>query len=173
MFKGGNTTLKDLMKFVDDKANFIGGKEFTRNDVKELSVTEDIEIIYEVGDIMIVRVESPYAIKALGCNSLWCFTYGSGFDAAYHNWNNYSHNDMVYVIINFKEKSDSEDFMHVMISPLINDNGRFIKFNEDNEDKHPIFNMSNENFWNPYDILKSLFGEKYKSITKKYNYRIK
>lgn len=168
MFKGNTTTLADLMKFVDDKANFIGGVDFTDEDVKKLAETEDIEIIYESGDIMIVRVESPDAIKAIGCNSLWCFTYGSGFSDAHRNWNQFSHNGMVYVIINFREKSDSEDFMHVMISPLINDNGRFIKYNEDNEDEHPIFNMSNENYSNPYRILESLFGAKYKAIIKKY-----
>lgn len=167
MFKG-NTTLKQLMRFVDDKENFIGGVDFTKEDVKKLSESEDLEIIYEQGSIMIVRVDSPDGIKAIGCNSLWCFTYGSGFDDAYRQWNNYSHNDIVYVLIDFREKSDSQDFMYVLVKPLINDNGRFIKYDEDNEDEHPLFNMANENFSNPYSVLEYLFGNNYKKVVKKY-----
>ena len=167
MFKG-NTTLDELMRFVDDKLNFIGGVEFTRDDIKELSEVEDFEIIYEKGDIMIVRVDSPDGIKAIGCNSLWCFTYGSGFDNAYIQWNNFSHNDMVYVLIDFREKSDSEEFMYVLIKPLVDEDGNLIEYDEDNEDEHPIYNMSNENFSNPYSILKHLFGRGFKGIIKNY-----
>jgi len=167
MFKG-NTTLEQLMRFVDEKENFIGGVEFTRDDIKKLSESEDFEIIYEKGNIMIVRVDSPDGIKAIGCNSLWCFTYGSGFDNAYRQWNNYSHNDMVYVLIDFREKSDSEKFMHVLIKPLTDEYGDFIEYDEDNEDEHPIYNMSNENFANPYSILKYLFGSGFKNIINNY-----
>jgi hypothetical protein len=167
MFKG-NTTLEELMRFVDEKANFIGGVDFTRDDIKELSESEDFEIIYEQGDIAIVRVDSPDGIKAIGCNSLWCFTYGSGFDNAYRQWNSYSHNDIVYVLIDFREESNSEDFMHVLISPLIDEEGNLIEYDEDDDDKYPLFNMSNENYSNPYSILKYLFGNNYGNII--YNY---
>jgi hypothetical protein len=166
MFKN-NTTLEQLMRFVDDKENFIGGVDFTRDDIIKLTETEDLYVIYEQGNVMIVKVESPEAIKAIGCNSLWCFTYGSGFDAAYKQWYNYSHNDIVYVIINFNESSDSSDFMHVLIKPLIDDNGKFIIYDDD-DDEYPIFNMSNENYSNPYIVFKYLFGGQYKSIIKKY-----
>jgi hypothetical protein len=167
MFKG-NTTLEELMRFVDEKANFIGGVDFTRDDIKELSESEDFEIIYEQGDIAIVRVDSPDGIKAIGCNSLWCFTYGSGFDNAYRQWNSYSHNDIVYVLIDFREESNSEDFMHVLISPLIDEEGNLIEYDEDDDYKYPLFNMSNENYSNPYGILKYLFGNNYENII--YNY---
>jgi hypothetical protein len=167
MFKA-NTTLEQLMGFVDDKSNFIGGVEFTRDDIKKLSKQEDFEIIYEQGDIMIIRVDSPQGIKAIGCNSLWCFTYGSGFESAYIQWSNYSHNDMVYVLIDFREKSDSSEFMHVLIKPLIDDDGNLIEYDEDYEEEHPIFNMSNENYINPYSILKDLFGKNFKKIINKY-----
>jgi len=167
MFKN-NTTLDQLMSFVHDKQNFIGGVEFTKKDVKKLSESEDFEIIYEQGDVMIVRVDSPDGIKAIGCNSLWCFTYGTGFNAAYRQWNEYSHNDMVYVLINFKEKSDSEDFMHVLVKPLTDKEGDLIEYNEDNEDQHPIYNMSNENYYYPYSILNNLFGPNYIEIINNY-----
>jgi hypothetical protein len=167
MFKG-DTTLEQLMRFVDEKENFIGGVEFTRDDIKKLSESEDFEIIYEQGNVMIVRVDSPDGIKAIGCNSLWCFTYGSGFDSAYRQWSNYSYNDIVYVLIDFREKSDSEDFMHVLIKPLTDEEGNLIEYDEDNEDEHPIYNMSNENFSNPYTILNHLFGNNSKKIIENY-----
>lgn len=167
MFKG-NTTLKDLMRFVDDKENFIGGVEFTKDTIKKLSEHEDFEIIYERGDIMIVRVDSPDGIKTIGCNSLWCFTYGSGFDSAYRQWYNYSYNDIVYVLIDFREKSDSENFMYVLIKPLTDEDDNLIVYDGDNEYEQPIFNMSNENYSNPYDILFYLFGKNYKNIIDEY-----
>ena len=167
MFKA-NTTLEQLMRFVDGKENFIGGVEFTRDDIKKLSESEDFEIIYEQGNVMIVRVDSPDGIKAIGCNSLWCFTYGSGFDSAYRQWSNYSYNDIVYVLIDFREKSDSENFMYVLIKPLTDEEGNLIEYDEDNEDEHPIYNMSNENFSNPYSILNHLFGNNSKKIIENY-----
>jgi hypothetical protein len=168
MFKGGNTTLKKLMDFVDEKENFIGGIDFTRDDIKKLSESEDFEIIYEQGSVMIIRVDSPDGIKAIGCNSLWCFTYGSGFDSAYRQWNNYSHNGIVYVLIDFREKSNSENFMYVLINPLTDEDGKLIEYDEDNEDKYPIYNMVNENFINPYSILSYLFGSNFKNIINDY-----
>jgi hypothetical protein len=167
MFKS-NTNLEQLLRFAEEKENLLGGAEFTKEQIKQMAQEEDFEVIYEQGDVMIVRVDSPDGIKKIGCNSLWCFTYGSGFDDAYRQWNNYSHNDMVYVIIDFKEKSDSEDFMHVLIRPLIDENGRFLRFKEDDDDQHPLFNMANENWQNPYYILETLFGKNYKQIVKKY-----
>lgn len=167
IFKG-NTSLEQIMRFVDEKENFIGGVDFTRDDIKRLSEIEEIEIIYEKDNVMIVRVDSPKGIKAIGCNSLWCFTYGSGFDNAYRQWNNYSYNDMVYVLIDFREKSDSENFMHVLINPLTDDSGNLIDYDEDNEDEHPIFNMANENYSNPYSILKYLFGSDFETIINDY-----
>lgn len=167
MFKA-NATLDDLMLFVDEKQNFIGGVEISKEDIKRLSLTEDFEIIYEQGPIMIVRVDSPEGIKAIGCNSLWCFTYGSGFEEAYKQWNNYSYNDIVYVLIDFREKSDSEDFMHVLISTLMDEDGDLRQFDEPDEETSPLFNMSNENYFGPYSTLKHLFGDNYQEIVKKY-----
>ena len=132
------------------------------------NLKEDFEVIYETQTSMIVRVDSPQGVKAIGCNSLWCFTYGTGFDNAYRQWNNYSHNDTVYVIVDFREKSDSQDFMHVLIKPLVNENGRFYKYTEDNEDQIPLYNMANENYSNTYSVLSHILGPDYKKIVKKY-----
>ena len=163
MFRA-NTTLDDLMEFVDDKSNFIGGVDFTKDDLRNLISDHDLYVVYEKNNVMIVKVESPEAIKAIGCNSLWCFTYGSEFESASTDWYKYSYNGVVYVIIDFNEKSDSENFMHVLIKPLLVDG----KFYEYEEDESPLFNMSNENYNNPYYILNYILGTNYKTIIKKY-----
>lgn len=165
MFKGGNTTLDDLMRFVDDKSSFIGGVEFSKDDIKRMATEEDFDVIYEEGEIMIVEVYTPDAIKAIGCNSLWCFTYGSGLDNAYRQWSEYSYNDIVYVIIDFSKKSDSSEFMYVLIKPLIDDEGELIEYGED---ESPLFDMSNENYYEVSIVLKNLFGNKYIDIIKNY-----
>lgn len=163
MFRA-NTTLDDLVRFVDDKSNLIGGVDFTKDDVRNLISDHDLYIVYDKNNIMIVKVESAEAIKAIGCNSLWCFTYGSEFESANTDWFKYSYNGVVYVIIDFNEKSDSENFMHVLIKPLLVDG----KFYEYEEDEYPLFNMSNENNYNPHDVLKDILGPNYKTIVKKY-----
>lgn len=168
MFKS-NVTLDKLINFAQEKENMIGGVEFTKDDVKKLSKIEDFEIIYEQGDVMIVQVDSPEGIKAIGCNSLWCFTYGTGFESAYRQWGDYSYNDIVYVLIDFREDSDSAKFMHVLIKPLTDEDGDLIDYDDEEEYyDSPIFDMGNENYRNPYDILKYLFGENYKSIIQDY-----
>ena len=165
MFKK-NTTLKDLMQFVDDKSEFMGGVDLNKDYIKELSENEDLDIIYEQGNAMIVEVYSPSGIKKIGCNSLWCFTYGTLNDV-YQVWNSHSYNDIVYVLINFDVNTDSEDFMHVVIKPILDDEGELIVF-EDSSDDSPVYNMANENYSNPQDLLSYLFGENYESIAKQY-----
>jgi len=163
-----NITLDDLIDFAEEKKNLLGGEDFTKKQIYELSEIEDFEIIYDSNNILIAEVNSPDAIKAIGCNSLWCFTYGSGFDAAYRQWRNHSYDDIVYVIIDLKEKSDSVDFMHVVIKPLTDEEGDLIEYDEDNEDEHPIFNMANDNYNNPYSILEDIFGSNYEDIIRNY-----
>lgn len=167
MFKNGST-LEQLMRFVDEKESFLGGINFTKDSIKQLAQIEDIEIIYEQDNAMIIKVYSPSAIKAIGCNSLWCFTYGSEFDNAYRQWDNYSYNGIVYVLVDFSEESDSENFMHVLIKPLTDENNKLIKYTDENEDEVPLYNMSNENYYNPYLVLKSLFGKNYKKVINTY-----
>jgi hypothetical protein len=71
-------------------------------------------------------------------------------------------------LIYFREESNSEDFMHVLISPLIDEEGNLIEYDDDDDYKYPLFNMSNENYSNPYGILEHLFGNNYENII--YNY---
>jgi len=59
-------------------------------------------------------------------------------------------------------------FTHVLIRPITDENGRFLRFKENEDEQHPLFNMANENWRNPYQILENLFGKNYKSVVKKY-----
>lgn len=163
-----NTSLSKISDFLDDKINLIGGKDITKEYIIGLQEQTDLTIIYDKNDIMIVKVESQDAIKMLGCNSLWCFTYGEIGGRANRDWFSYSYDGLVYVLVDFRLPSYNEEFMHVVISPLLDENGRIIKYNDENEDKYPIFNMSNENYINPYSVLGHIFGKSYRTIIKKY-----
>ncbi len=168
MFKS-NTTLDELLNFVDEKQNLLGGKKFTRNAIKKIIKEDeryDLELIYDSGNIMVVDVTGPNGIKKIGCNSLWCFTYGSGFDSSYRDWNNYSTNDHVYVIIDFSQDSDSQYFMHVLIKPLDFESDTKDDENDGDTNNHDkLYNMMNEMEEVPLSIIDNLIGlEKAKKL---------
>jgi hypothetical protein len=159
MFKS-NTTLDDLIDFASEKSNMIGGEKFTKNKVKNLldNYHGELEVVYDKGNIMVVEVAGPQGIKDIGCNSLWCFTYGSGFEAAYRQWSTYSTNGLVYVIIDFSEQPDSEYFMYVLIKPLEYENQ-----NSDDDDDNfggdsPLYDMSNQQVHDPLGVINQLIG---------------
>lgn len=141
----GDSTLKDWVNFADEKENLLGGQEFTKEMVNSL-IKENyyLEKIYSKGDIMIVEVTDFHGIKELGCNSLWCFTYSNkgGYN---RDWDTYSTNGYVYVIIDFSQSSDSSDFMHVLIKPLIDSNVNDVSDDEDDyeDDEEILYTMDN------------------------------
>lgn len=154
MFKSG-ITLDKLIRFVDDKENLLGGVEFTREDIINMIEEEsdgEMFIKYDKNNVLVVSVESADAIKRIGCNSFWCFTYG---EDNHRMWYDYSYDGMVYVIINFNVPSDDPEFMHILIKPL--ESPRFYD-KEDNQDQIPLFNMANDNWYNPYGVLTPLVG---------------
>lgn len=119
MFRSG-ITLDDLVDFVDEKENLIGGKRLNKSDVKKIisENSDELQVVYEKGNVMVVEVTGPDGIKAIGCNSVWCFTYGFGVYRNNGDWRNNSTNDYVYVIIDFSQPSDSPGFMYVVVKPL-------------------------------------------------------
>lgn len=156
MFKSG-ATLKQMADFADDKYNLLGGNDFTKekiHDIVDDNKHYELDIIYEKDDIMVIDVTGPNGIKEIGCNSLWCFTYGTGFDLAYRQWNNYSTDDHVYVIVDFSKNSDESEFMYVLIRPL---KPKYTEKDEENEHL-PLFDMSNEPVLGPIGVLKDLVG---------------
>lgn len=122
-----DTTLDDVLDFVQEKENLLGGTELTRKQIgqilkKDKEKYDELKVKYNKGNIMIIEVDGPYGIKEIGCNSVWCFTYNRG--EGNMNWNDWyknSTNGYCYIIIDFSESSDSEDFMHVLTKPLLYD----------------------------------------------------
>jgi hypothetical protein len=166
LFKN-NITLDDLSNFLEDKYNIIGGVKMDKKTI--LKIIDDdysgqLDLIYDENNIMIVEVSGPNGIKKIGSNSLWCFTYGNdNFDVWYRN----QKNGIVYVIFNLNKKSDSEDFMYVLLEPL-NYNPDENEFEEDEKDdfnEYKLYNMMNDDELHPLIILDNLIGlEKSKEL---------
>lgn len=119
-----NTTLDDVLDFVQEKENLLGGTELTRKQIGQIlkydkENADELRVKYNKDNIMVIEVSGPDGIKEIGCNSLWCFTYNRKSGATnWEDWVKNSTNGYCYVIIDFKEPSDSEDFMHVLTKPL-------------------------------------------------------
>jgi hypothetical protein len=119
-----NTTLDDVIDFVEQKENLLGGVDLTRKQIKQIlkhdkENYDELRVKYDKGNIMILEVSGAYGIKEIGCNSLWCFTYNKkGGGLNFDDWYKNSTNDYCYVIIDFSEPSNSEQFMHVLTKPL-------------------------------------------------------
>lgn len=160
-----DTTLNKLLNFVEEKQNLIGGNIIKKEDIINLSKNEDFLVLYNKNNKMIIEVFSPEGIKKIGCNSLWCFTYGKGLEAARREWKNYSYNDIVYVIIDFNQNQNNKYFMHVLTKPLINQDGDLIHYNEDS---YPLYDMTNENLIEPFTMLEHLFGKNFKNIIRNF-----
>jgi hypothetical protein len=121
-----NTTLDDVIDFIDNKESLLGGTELTRKQIKQIlkkdkEQYDELKVKYNKGNIMIIEVDGPNGIKEIGCNSVWCFTYNRDGATNWNDWRNNSTNGYCYIIIDFSESSDSEDFMHVLTKPLLYD----------------------------------------------------
>ncbi len=124
IFSSNIKTFEELSNVIDDKSAIIGGKLITKSGISKLvsEVDNDYEmkIVFKSNDAWVVRVGSIESIKKVGCNSLWCFTYG---DKSRHNdmFKRYSYNNYVYVIIDWKAEQQEytdEYLMVVVIEPL-------------------------------------------------------
>jgi hypothetical protein len=121
-----NTTLDDVIDFLDDKESLLGGTELTRKQIGQIlkqdkETVNQLSVKYNKGNIMVIEVSGPQGIKEIGCNSLWCFTYNRDGNSNWNDWFKNSTNDICYVIIDFSKPSDSEEFMHVLTKPLMYD----------------------------------------------------
>lgn len=158
MFKSG-ITLDNLIDFAEEKENLIGGKRLSKSDVKKIIDENDyeLEIVYEKGNIMVVDVTGPEGIKAIGCNSVWCFTYGPGVYTNRGTWDSNSTNNHVYVIIDFSEPSDSPHFMYVLVKPL-DFNSEADDSNGDRANEEKMADMSNQFTDNPLGVIYSFMS---------------
>jgi hypothetical protein len=155
MFKSG-VTIDKLIRFADEKENLLQGSDINKEHIEKIIHESygELKKIYEKNNIMVVGVYSADAIKEIGCNSLWCFTYGEYNEMV---WNNYSKYGMVYIIINFDISPDYEDFMILLIEPL-KSRVFYEKVRDKGRGEHsPLFYMTNDNVDDPYWVLDRLF----------------
>lgn len=138
-----NTTLDNVMDFLYNKESLLGGVDMTRKQVGQIlkydkENYDELKVKYNKGDIMIIEVSGPEGIKLIGCNSLWCFTYNrKGGNTNWGDWYDNSTNGYCYIIIDFSQPSDSEDFMHVLTKPLMYD------YSDYGGDAGRLYNMAN------------------------------
>lgn len=155
IFKSG-TSFEDISNFLDEKQNLIGGGVISKKQIKEIvEDSYDIDIVYDQGKIMILEITDIEGIKEIGCNSLWCFTYGQDFNKAYKDWDKYSTNGYVYVIVDFSKKSDEADFMMVLTKPFPETEEQI---GEENENPYILFTMDNESVFNAKKVLSEMVG---------------
>lgn len=120
IFSSENQTFDDVARFLEEKDNVIGGKEFTRKDMGELIEKHGTPIVYDKNNVVVLDITSKQEIHEFGCMGLWCFTYGSHSEYSddYKVFDSYSTNGHVYLIIDFKSSPESADFMYVLIKPI-------------------------------------------------------
>lgn len=136
VFSSEHPSFESIRDFVEDKKNLLSGTAYTKEELYDIVKKNDydLEIIYDKGNIVIIDVKGQPGIKAIGCNSLWCFTYGSEYGKAGEQWEIYSRNDHVYAIIDFNQSQDSPEFVHILTKP----------FDEQTDDESYLYDMSNE-----------------------------
>jgi hypothetical protein len=110
-----NNSINDIIEFFEDKENLIGSNKIRKKDI--IDIVDELSnsiIVYDKGNSLIVEISDPNDLKKIGCNSLWCFTYGNN---NWHVFNNYSYNGIVYVIFDFGYETDQEGFSYTIIKP--------------------------------------------------------
>ncbi|MFW5847546.1 MAG: GNAT family N-acetyltransferase [bacterium] len=85
--------------------------EELRDKIEYEAESDEAELLYDDGDIVVVNVKSSDAMKSLGCGSQWCFATEYGTD----HWANYADNSHVNIVYNFNEEPDSPLRMVVVL----------------------------------------------------------
>jgi hypothetical protein len=150
IFSSQHVTFADITNFVEEKPNLLNDKVFTKDELKAIveKNSYDLKIVYDVGHIVVVDVTGVDGIKAIGCNSLWCFTYGSEYGNAGIQWDHYSYNGHVYAIINFSINQNEPEFIHILTK---------VVDSETPEDDTGIHDMANDlQYGDQISLLKHL-----------------
>ena len=153
MFRA-NTTLEDLIDFSEEKENLIGGKKLNKSVINNIIAEneDELEVVFQKGNKIVVDVTGEYGIKAIGCNSVWCFTYGGNAYSRGGQWYQNSTNNHAYVIIDFDQPSDSPGFMYVLVKPL-DFSSEYDDSNGDVDNQDKMADMSNQFTDNPLGII--------------------
>lgn len=154
LFKS-DTTLSDMIQFAEDKANLIGGVKITKKYILSLIKEHGgLELVYNEKNIMVIKVTDSESMKAIGCNSVWCFTYGSP-----RIYTNNSYDNICYVIVDLNKNSDDSGFMKVLVRPID------FETPTDDEELEELFDMSNNQIvYAAKDILRVIPIDKAEKI---------
>lgn len=156
IFSSDNTTFDSVARFLEEKENVIGGKDFTRENIMELVKKHGTPIVYDKKGVIILDIQSKSEMKEFGQNGLWCFTYGKEEDD--NVFYNYSTNGHVYLIIDTKRKSDHPDFMYVLIKPIPKESFRDF-FDQINHQQHFDFSYDVKTNNKDSDVLYDLTNQ--------------
>jgi hypothetical protein len=173
IFSSNHTTFDAVANFVEDKINLLHGSAYTKQELQKLveKNSDSLKIVYDKNNIVIVDVTSQSGIKIIGCNSIWCFTYGDEYGLAGEQWDRFSYNSHVYAIINFSESQNDPQFIHIVTKPFYTHTQpipyydrrqKTFDFHHNtvddmNFDDTGIFDMANlPVHGNPYEILNDL-----------------
>jgi hypothetical protein len=169
IFSSNHPRFEDVLNFVEDKENLLNGIAYSKDELYNIvrKHSYDLKIVYDKGNIVIVDVTGQTGIKHIGCNSLWCFTYGDEYGHAGEQWNDYSYNGHVYAIINFSYPQDSPEFIHIVTKQFKRSQYRdprqlTFAFDKDDNGKNEdpdsgIYDMANNQVYGDAEtIIKSL-----------------
>jgi hypothetical protein len=172
IFNSNRISFDDIIGFLEDRDNLLQGKAFNKEELNKIIESSHGELnkVYDVGNVVVVDVTSQPAMKKIGCNSLWCFTYGDEYGLAGEQWDKYSYNGHVYAIIDFSEDTSSPEFIHILLRPIkvpnYADKGQsefdFAKNidgdrdYEENDDSTALYDMSNQSVINPAHTIYSI-----------------
>jgi hypothetical protein len=145
IYSSKNNTIDKINNFFDDYIN--NTENFSLSEY-ELNILldekgNDIHLKYENTYGKIIEAHSQEAIARIGCNSMWCFS----SKGAYHDFYNFSTNDMVYVIFDKRDNS-----LYVLTG--------FIEKSNNKDWETNLYDIYNRPV--SYQILKELFGRNYR-----------
>lgn len=117
-----NTSISDWNKRID---NFIENLtddydfgDITKDNIKKLvNQSYSISVIASNNRYYFLKINDPRDAKLIGCNSKWCWA-SKGLNKRDNKyWNDYSHMNVVFILVDFENK-DNSTFMTVFIEPF-------------------------------------------------------
>lgn len=123
IFTSSRKTFDEIINFAEESQHLLFNNFSDKSELYDIveSLEGEAEVIQDDGDLMVIDVMSPAAMKAVGCNSTWCFSLPGG--ESY--WSEYSYNGHVYFISDFDDESNQYVLTHpseVGLYDITNDN---------------------------------------------------
>jgi len=158
-----NNTISNIVDFFDNKENLLSSDKIKKEDIIKLVKNNSINssIVFNKKHNLIIKISNPEDLKKIGCNSLWCFTYGNDNTKEF---NKYAYNGFVYIIFDFYYETDEEGFSYTVIKPpkMFEDvESEYFDDEEDYDEQNTyMFNHFNDpvELFEADEILTNIFG---------------